>query len=164
MNLETLAIGFLRFEKRCPLVLCERTHCMTVGRPDVYGLTKSRHTFEIEIKRSMADLRANGLKRHVEYRDIWIKKWPRKFWFLVPNDIHKKAELEIPQWAGLLTEHEGRIVTIKHAPVNSLSERLPIKQALKWVHLQSNQLYAVHRDFSYLQEHVRNLSNPIKLA
>lgn len=147
MTLETRAMAWMRYEKRCPLVLHERTPCGLCGRPDVIGVTKARYTVEMEIKRSMADFRANAQKPHVKGRDSLLRFRPRQFWYLVPASLIDAAQAELPEWAGLATEAGANwLQVVKPSPVNSQSRRVPVKDAIRWVELQSNQLWAAERD------------------
>lgn len=143
MNLETRAMAWLRFDKRCVMALMERTPRWGHGRPDVIGITKSRHMLEIEIKRTMADFRHNKEKFHVQTRDMYLKRWPLQFWFLVPQDLSERVVKEAPEWAGVLTVgNAGTLSLVKPAPTNKESQRLSLKEAVRLAQLQSNQLWS----------------------
>ncbi len=145
MTLEARAFAWLRFEKRCPIVLWERSprYC---GRPDVVGVTKDRYLVEIEIKRTVGDFRANADKWHVRTRNLSLPKWPRLFWFAVPRKLVEKVSAELPEYAGLLTADEldaGFLEVVKRPTANTQSRRLSIKEAIRCVECQSNQLWAM---------------------
>jgi hypothetical protein len=148
MTLETRAFYWLRFDKKCPIVLFERSPRIYWGRPDVLGVGKDRFLLEIEIKRSMADFRANQEKTHVANRPRIIRRWPRLYWFLVPKALVAKVIPELPEYAGLLTEGPGTsldystpvIEVVRKASANPMSRRLSLKECLRVVELQSNQL------------------------
>lgn len=145
MKLETRAFAWLRFEKRCPIVLWERTP-RPCGIPDVLGITKDRYLVEIEIKRTVGDFRANAEKWHVRTRNLHLPKWPRLFWFAVPRKLVEKVSAELPEYAGLLTADEldaGFLEVVKRPTANTQSRRLSIKEAIRCVECQSNQLWAM---------------------
>ena len=121
-----MALRWLRYEKRCVIVLRERTPRWIAGHPDVIGLLPSRHLVEIEIKRSVSDFRADKNKPCRRSREFYMSKNPKQFYYLMPKEIAEKVKPEIPEWAGLMTnEHErGGIVVLKGAPINKLATRL----------------------------------------
>jgi len=140
VDLEIKAMRWLRFTKRCPLAFFERGPSPMGSRPDVLGVTLSRHCVEIEIKRTMSDFRANAKKRHVLMREDWIENWPRYFYFLVPPILRDAALAELPQYAGLLTVDDYSIVAIVNAPRNSRSLKISVKSCLKLFRHLGNQV------------------------
>lgn len=152
--LEALAFAWLRWEKRCPVCLTERSPRPHHGIPDVLGITDSRHLLEIEVKRSMSDFRANNEKPHIQMRNAFQLKgqiecelWPRQYWYLVPPELAEKVLKELPPWAGLLrgprpNEMHGLFSVVK-APVNQASKRLTTKECVKLAHSMSNQIYSM---------------------
>lgn len=147
MTLEARAFAWLRFEKRCKVVLWQRSP-RQCGIPDVIGVTKDRYLVEIEIKRTIADFRANADKCHVRLRDFHLRSWPRLFWFAVPRNLVEKASKELPPYAGLLTADQfdaGFLELVKRPTANAQSRRLSIKEAVRCVELQSNQLWSLIR-------------------
>lgn len=153
MSLELLAMRFLRFEKACPVALFERTPRYSNGEPDVLGVTKARYLLEIEIKRSVADFRANKNKPfhaarngngHIHNRQN-AERWPKQFWFLVPPELVTKVERHVPEWAGLMRgpeKNEGwQVWVVKKAPVNKESKRLSNRELMDLGHCMANQIY-----------------------
>jgi len=134
----------LRFEKRCPIVLWERTP-RPCGIPDVLGITKDRYLVEIEIKRTIGDFRANEDKPHVRSRELILPRWPRLFWFAVPRALVDKVSKELPPYAGLLTADDsdaGTLEVVKAASENKESRRVTLKEAVRAVECQTNQLWS----------------------
>lgn len=85
-NLELLAMRWLRWEKRCIIVLTERSpRAQSCGEPDVLGITKDRYMYEIEVKRTISDFRADSDKPSRKFRDDgWrAPKLPKQFYYLV---------------------------------------------------------------------------------
>lgn len=149
MNLELFAIRWLRWEKRCQLVLRERSpRAYSCGQPDVLGVMASRHLIEIEIKRSVSDFRADGLKLSRSDRkpdnpnlERLLKKLPKQFYYLIPAELQARIEPEVPLWAGLMigpTAHNYCLTVVKKAPNNASSQRLTIKECCHLVHMISN--------------------------
>lgn len=145
MNLELLALRWLLYEKRCLIALRERSpRSVWCGEPDVLGLTKSRHTVEIEIKRSLSDFRADGRKRSRQelFRNTERARslLPRQFYYLVPPELVGRVQEELPTWAGLmrLAKGEWALTVIKDAPVNPDSTRLSVKECCRLVRMVAN--------------------------
>lgn len=67
--------------------------------PDVYGVNKSRHGLEIEIKISLSDFKRDAKKRKWDYQVVT----PMFFYYLVPNEILDKVKPLIQPGIGLLT-------------------------------------------------------------
>lgn len=140
--MEADAIFWLRFKRSCPIVLTERSPLHNGGQPDVLGITQARYCIEVECKRSMSDFRANAQKFCVKKRDDWISRWPKEFYFCVPDSMADRAEAELPDYAGLLTVHpQCRLVVRRKAPVNYESARLTLKQYCHVVKLLTNELH-----------------------
>ena len=149
MSLEFLALSWLRFEKKCPYALFQRSPRYKLGLPDVLAITHAGYPLEIEIKRSVQDFRADFKKPHRQARqdpetpqDIY----PKQFWYLVPADLVKVIQNILPPWAGLLRgPREGeiqQIYSVVMAPVNSVSRKLSVKEMLALGHCMSNQIYS----------------------
>lgn len=158
MSLELQATLWLKYEKRCPLVLLERSpRAYFTGQPDVMGITESRYLLEIEIKRTMSDFRANAKKPHVRNRmdgiPNFVEKAPKQFWFMMPPDLAEKAKPHIPDYAGLMTVKDPtpdnghftpmRVVVLKKSPVNDLSEKLSLKDCVRLIRNVGNQMIDV---------------------
>lgn len=151
-QLEYAGARWLQFEKNCALVLCERTPRYGHGQPDLIGVTPGRSLYEIEIKRSVADFRANHRKRHIlnrthseeEIVNKTLKRAPKLFWFLVPEHLAEKVKDEVPDYAGLLMLKESHDITvIKKSPTNPLSERLSIKECAKLLRCAGNMMISM---------------------
>lgn len=133
---------WLRFEKRCALILCERSpRAWSCGEPDVLGVTDARYLYEIEVKRTLSDFRADAKKFCRANRQMYISKQPKQFYYLMPPKVAAKAEVSIPHWAGLMVPNEHRcteIKVIKQAPTNTESKRLSLKECVHMAKLLSN--------------------------
>jgi hypothetical protein len=149
-NLEVQAADWLRFQKRCQFVLFERNPRYQIGSPDVLGITRNRYLFEIEIKRSLSDFKANAGKRHVVNRENILHLWPKMFWYCVPENLVEKVKPFLPPYAGLLAPAGYSLCAISQSKTNSASHRLSLSECARLTHCMSNQLWAQ-------QEHIRVL-------
>jgi hypothetical protein len=158
-SLEYLAGQFLRWEKKCFCVIRERCPRFGNGLPDVLGITKARYLYEIEIKRTLSDFKANADKHHIMVREgrvkinahYWrkdpLKKAPKLFWYLVPSILVDKVQPLLPEWAGLMSAGEdyGRVRVIVPAKSNKESPRLTIEECVRLTHMMSNNLASYER-------------------
>lgn len=157
MSLEFSGVQWLKFEKRCPLVIHERSpRPFNMGNPDVLGITDHRYLLEIEIKRSVSDFRANARKSHIQrrtdpdenVRNKCLENAAKQFWFLVPHTIAEKVRPEVPEWAGLLVHDPNRsgwrkIQCLKQAPTNNLSKKLSLLNCARLLCNVGNQIYSL---------------------
>lgn len=140
-------MSWLRREKRCALVLFERSPRPPIySRPDVLGIMASRYMAEVEIKRSLSDFRANASKPHVRHRDLYLARWPRWFYYMAEPALAGRLEAELPDWAGLLTADDWQARVVRRAPDNKASEKLSVKACVRLLHVVGNQIYASERD------------------
>lgn len=149
MKLELMALRWLRFDKRCRVALFERSPRQAwSGEPDVLGVNDRRYLFEIEIKRSVQDFRANKRKQFHQMRDAGVSspKYPRYFWFLVPPQIVEAVTPIVPKWAGLLCGPGDDDVQCLHsvipAPANPESEPLTTKECVRLAQMMANQIWS----------------------
>jgi len=143
-DLETAGLQWLRNELRCYAVLMERSpREWCCGRPDLLGVTRARHQVEVEVKRTIQDFRANARKDFMSRRDTFLHRFPRQFYFLVPEELAEQVRAELPPFAGLLTPPRpmsgGWVHVVAPAPVNSHATRFSLKEMVKVGHLMSNQ-------------------------
>lgn len=144
MTLEMMAIRYLRFERSCKVAIRERSpRQFMCGQPDVLGITGNRHQYEIEIKRTLSDFRAdnNKLFRH---REKDAPRHPRKFWYLVPVSLVQKVASILPSWAGLLTPAKdqhynyGLLSEVIASPVNNAATPLTAKESMRLFFMMAN--------------------------
>ncbi len=101
---------FLRYERNCKLVCMERSPFIPPGgakfkdpcNPDVLGVTQARRVVEIELKRTMADFKANRDKTSL-FRRGFLGILPSQFYFMIPPCMEAKV---LP----LLEDKEGLLV------------------------------------------------------
>lgn len=143
-----MAFWWLRHTRRCHIVLFERSpRTLSYERPDVLGVTKARFLIEVEVKRTLADFRANAAKHHIQHRDNYLHRMPKEFWFIVPESICAAVRKELPPFAGLMMFRDdlrpfGRewFMPVVESPLNIDSKRLSLKDAVKLSYLLANQV------------------------
>lgn len=158
MNLELLAMRWLRWEKRCIIVITERSpRANCCGEPDVLGITKDRYMYEIEVKRSLADFRADMKKPSRRFRDEdWRKpKYPKQFYYLLPHNLAPKVDGELPDWAGLMAgpgpDDVWQVKVLKTSPVWKPSLKLTPKECSYLVLKMANQIMSLAEANSILR-------------
>lgn len=134
-----IVAAWLRYDRRCIMVCWEREILgLFSRRPDMIGVTHSRHVIEVEIKRTMTDFRANGKKKYHRHA-AGAEYQPRQFYFFVPPELEAAATAELPEGAGLMTAGPSisygllRVRIIKPAPVNKHSPRLDLRRMTEMV-------------------------------
>jgi hypothetical protein len=146
VNLELMALRWLRWEKKCPMAFCERSPVYGNGEPDVLGITAARYRIEIEIKRSISDFRADFKKSHRINQKFNLEVHPRQFYYLTPHELVPKIKPLLPSWAGLMqgpTDNYYAIQVVIQAPINDASERLTIRECSRMVKMVNNHAMSV---------------------
>lgn len=157
-DIELAAASWLRFERRCLLVMFERAEggVYSFSRPDVIAVTKERHYIEVEIKRTLSDFRANAEKHHVKHRPMFIDQWPRLFYFAVPEKLYASVLPECPAYAGLLVLAGHEVKVAKRGVVNKAAKPLTIRKLASLVAQQSNNIIAETQRVERLKDTLRN--------
>lgn len=155
-EMELRAVEWLRYERQCSLVCLGRDVGVALygSLPDVLGVTDKRRAVEIEIKRSMADFRANARK------DRYPRKGPSQFYFLVPEAIAEKCLAELDPETGLLSyavTNRPRFIALKKlAPVRH-QEKLSLNQCVRMSRNQAGTLCSLLHSVVELQNRVNDL-------
>ena len=103
-DLEAICLSWLRYERRCFLVACERLPNSWSYRPDIIGVQLNRTFIEIEVKRTWSDYLANAKKR-----EPWNYK-PSQFYFACPSNLAQKIAEDLVQrdsLAGVIQPADG---------------------------------------------------------
>jgi hypothetical protein len=146
MNLELMALRWLRWEKKCPMAFCERSPVHGNGEPDVLGVTNARYRIEIEIKRSLSDFKADSKKPHRFRRPSDSEIHPRQFYYLVPSQLVEKVKPLLPPWAGLMqgpTYASCVISVLIQAPINEASKRMTVRECVRMAKMVNNHCMSV---------------------
>lgn len=140
---------WLRFERRCPIVLSERTPRPIAGRPDVLGITCARFAIEIEIKATLADYRADQQKRCRQCRPHFLQLMPKQFYYFAGQPLAERICHELPDWAGLLSIAGYGLIVVKKSPINRDAKKLSIRECVKPAHLTSNEAISAWQACEY---------------
>lgn len=160
MSLELAAMRWLWLEKKCLVVLQERTPVSMMGQPDVLGITPGRYMVEVEIKRSASDFRADFRKTHRVNRQFYIKNQPRQFYYMMDRNLSEKLLPEIPDWAGLMTcDTVYNAEVIKSAPVNKESKKLNLKQCSKLARQMTSHMMGFALANNSIRVNYRNIAS-----
>jgi len=152
MSLELAAMRWFRWERRFPILLRERTPRYGHGQPDVLAVSAARYMYEVEIKRSRSDFRADFDKPSRRIRDLRPWMYPKEFYYMMPPDLAEKCRDEIPEWAGLATlSRYSEFEILKPAPVNRESKRLSLKECVKLAHLMANHIISADTQLNCYQ-------------
>jgi hypothetical protein len=141
---------WLRYERHCVIVSVERPPCVWYGVPDVLAMTARRTLIEVEVKRTLADFKANALKHCIKMRTRGHCEPPEQFYFAVPNALVMQVAPLLPENAGLLTfDESGKvspytklplIVVVRYAAVQKPSRVLTMREIVKMLKCQSGSL------------------------
>ena len=141
------AIGaeWLRYKQRCYIITWERSPWPHARhKPDLVGVTESRHVIEIEIKRTMGDFKQDEEKVIWHQRRMCTFPSPAKFYYMVPPELVEKVRPLLKEGHGLLAwSGESKwsklplLEVQKGATTNRLSKPLTLRQMVDMVRHQS---------------------------
>ncbi len=117
---------------------------------DLIVVTQNRYAWEIEIKISVADLKADLKKKHC-HESSKIKR----FYFAVPTSLKEKALVLIPKNAGLfiVDETDNRWVHLVKAPaVNHNARKLNDEEIQKLYELAAMRIWSLKETIYRLQK------------
>lgn len=100
---------------------------------DLLVLTSSAYAYEIEIKTSLSDLKADKNKKHQH-----LSNKIRRLYFAIPLELKEKALNNIPERAGLFTIEENTKVTLIKPPLINLRARKFNDKEIKKLYELSN--------------------------
>lgn len=165
-KMRAAAVQWLRYDRQCVVVAIERT--FGCCQADVVGLSPKRHVTEIEIKRTMADFRANPKKHGMILREKDAsmgglagggESWwtvPHQFYFLVEHSMVEKAKDELPPGCGLLSPQAAgesyvkplypgvpKLVVRVVAPLDSRARKLSLKKCVQMAKNQSGTVFSL---------------------
>jgi hypothetical protein len=133
-----------------------------IHETDLLVLTPSGYAWEIEIKTSLADLKADKKKAHGHYSNK-IKR----LYFAVPEDLKDKALEHIPERAGLFIIHLNstrkypKYVSLVKAPqINTGARKLTEKEIKKLYELATMRLWSLKEHLYRLQKEKYENNHP----
>ena len=100
----------------------------------------------MEVKRTVADFRADRLKSNVMAWRHEERGRPYQFYYLIPVEI-ASAIPEIPEWAGVIQARDQfQLDVVRRATVNNQAKRIPLKHVAKATRQQSLQVMSLMGD------------------
>ena len=159
-ELRAASLEWLRFERRCAIVMHERCLHYHIGRPDCIGVLPNGRVVEVEIKVTAADFRANCQKEIEKRREANRAKRPYQFYFAMPQSLADDLASEIPEHAGLLylSPHRGRTRGVRELermkPAKRFDQCLTIghRDWIRLVSLQSNAIVSLAKAVARMEE------------
>lgn len=141
---------WLRYGKQCPLVSFERGgHGWLWSHPDVFAVNARRQSYDVEIKMSFSDFKADFKK--TKWEPVWREnpnvKRPTWFYYAAPQSLAEKIQVSglLPKGAGLLSVTEFResgqdgLDVLVRAEKN-INDTPTLAQMVSWVKDQSGTL------------------------
>jgi hypothetical protein len=115
---------------------------------DMVIIRPSGFAFEVEIKISKADLRADLKKGHGHFCNMM-----RQLWFAIPDYMNTEECLAlIPERAGVVVVDtsvafatSGRCTTVRRAKINRSARRLEYSEILKTAHLSAMRIWGLKK-------------------
>lgn len=125
---------------------------------DLVIITKSNWAWEIEIKITIADLKADLKKHHNHDSDKF-----KELYFAIPKELQEKALLLIPERAGLFVVSEPKkeikmgfgVNLIKSCKINKNAKKITNEELLKLYRLASMRIWSL-KEINYNLQKERN--------
>ncbi len=113
LDMKSWLLSYLRYGRQFPIVATE----FGDGRADVIGV-RSRYLWEIEVKISISDLRAEENKQKKHERFLAAEYYSNRFNRLLPNDFSFAVPVEISAKAKEIIEEEFPYAGLLEVGVN----------------------------------------------
>jgi hypothetical protein len=121
---------------------------LNIHEVDLLVVTQCGYAWEIEIKTSLSDLKADGNKKHGHYSEK-IKR----LYFAVPEELEEQALKYIPERAGLFVIiNKEYVKLIKPAKINTMARKLTDEEIKKVHELAAMRLWSLKEIIYRLQE------------
>jgi len=151
-QLRLAAVRFVMWQKRGMLFTIEQSDgCM--GRPDVFCLTKSRETIEVEIKVSRSDFMRNRRKETMNYRAMIPERGPNYFYYLMPHGLAEMCVNDAEPHAGVIGVYGDGDTQVLKRPSKIHTAKTPVSRIATLIREQSStslgllsKLYELQRD------------------
>lgn len=130
---------------------------------DIFQVTRARYPVEYEIKTNLSDLRREKKKRRKHLalpgKIVFTHQRPRRFWYVVPEEIAARAKGEIPEYAGLMVASQTDL-DLRHKKMPGGKCRITLrckKQApnLPAEKIPEGRLLKIYQAFYYRYWHLR---------
>ena len=122
---------------------------------DLLVLTQSKYAYEIEIKTSISDLKADLKKRHQHDSNKF-----KRLYFAMPLELKLKALELIPERAGLFIVHSNsRVELVKTPKLNPNARKLTELEIQKLYELSAMRVWNLKEIVYNLQKRNKSLFN-----
>lgn len=123
---------------------------------DLIIITQSHYAWEVEIKTSISDLKAEKKKKFFAHCDNRI----RRLYFAVPDHIHKEAISLIPEKAGLLIVNEAlQVNTIRPPKINKSAKKMSEAEIKKLYELSAMRIWSLKEKLLRISKKRRSNEN-----
>ena len=125
---------------------------------DLVVVTQNKYAWEIEIKTTFSDLKADKSKRHGHHCNRF-----KRLYFAVPKELKDRALEHIPERAGLfivnqdLFGHSTSVELVKSPQINMNADKLTDKELGKLYELAAMRLWTLKEVIYRLQERRKTL-------
>lgn len=123
---------------------------------DLFIISPSKYAYEVEIKISVSDFRADFKKNHTHE-----SKYIREFYYAMPDYIYEKIKLEIPEHAGIIVcdVFRGNVNSkiIRKPKINSVAKKLSEVDQLKIMRLGCMRIMPLKKKIIKLQNDIVDL-------
>lgn len=138
------------FEYRRCVIVPNISWGFKIHECDMLVIRNTSYAVEIEIKRSISDLKADFKKKH-DHSDDRIKE----LYYAVPEELLESSTELIPEHAGIISieyyRKKYRAVIIRKAKINK-SRRLTAEEILRISHLGTMRIWSLKKKIIKLQK------------
>lgn len=134
-----------RFNFRTNIIVPNVSWGLMLHECDMLVVTPSNYAYEIEIKISKGDLKADLLKKHHHISDKI-----RALYFCIPEKLKDCVDL-IPKEAGIIICSEGNFLYELRKPIKRKSVRITESERLHLLHLGCMRIWGLKRKIEKLR-------------
>jgi hypothetical protein len=141
------------FDYRKSIIVPNISWGFDIHECDLFIIKSSGYAIEIEIKRSLQDLKNDANKKH-DHSDNRI----REFYFAIPIELYDSCKDLIPKHAGIITigkTEYGKIYRAnieRSATINKTSRKLTLEEQLKVARLGTLRIWNLKKKLVCLQK------------
>lgn len=146
-----IAIAKLFDYRKC-IIVPNISYGFDIHECDMFIVNSNNYATEVEIKRSIADLKNDKKKQH-DHSDVRIKD----LYFAIPIELYTEAKEIIPPHAGIITIYKSKYGKIFKANVernpisNKGSRKLTIEETLKIARLGTLRIWKLKKNIVSLK-------------
>jgi len=120
---------------------------------DLLVLTPSNIAYEVEIKTSLSDLKADKKKRSVAHNSNRITR----FYFAIPESLIEKSLNHIPEKAGVFSVSNKHYAKLIRPPkINKLAKKFTPQERIKLAELAAMRIWTLKENlYNYKKNHAK---------